>query len=271
MTEDTKARFDAGAEAWAGYNQRPLGRIRREVTWRNLEPHLPAMTDAGDPPRVLDAGGGSGELALLLVQRGYRVWLLDYAPAMLDQARRAARRLPDDVRARLAFCLMSADEASHSFAPQFFDAIACHTLVEYLPKPRDALRGLAGLLRSGGLLSVSFVNRHAEVLRQIWSKADPAGALTKLEDGAFCASLFNLSGVAYTAEEVSAWLGDIGLSITATCGVRTFADYVPRERLNDPEFFDALLRLEAAVASRRPYMLLARYVHLLAQKRLESL
>ena len=92
MNEDTRARFDAGAKTWAGYNAKPLGRIRREVTWCNLVPHLPAVTDAEDPPRVLDAGGGSGELALRLAQRGYRVWLLDYAPAMLHQAQRAARR-----------------------------------------------------------------------------------------------------------------------------------------------------------------------------------
>lgn len=270
MLKDAQARFDAGAEAWARYNQEPLGRIRREVTWHNLAPYLPDVADGQDPPRLLDAGGGSGELALKLAQRGYRVWLLDYAPAMLDQARQAAQALADEVQARLTFCLMPVCDGPDSFAPGFFDAILCHTLIEYVTEPRDTLRGLASLLRGGGLLSISFVNRHAEVLRQVWSRGDPAGALIRLEDGTFCASLFSLSGVAYTAEEVIGWLPGIGLTLTKSFGVRLFADYVQHGRLDEPEFFAALLRLEIAAASHSPYCLLARYAQLLAHKSVEQ-
>ena len=269
MAEDSQARFDTGAQAWANYNQKPMGRIRREVTWHNLLPHLPAITNAADPPRILDAGGGSGELALQLVQRGYRVWLLDYAHAMLDQAQQAAQALPDDVRARLTCHLAPVDDAGLSFAPGFFDAIACHTLIEYLPDPCSTLGRLAGLLRGGGLLSVAFVNRHAGVLRHIWSYGDPAGALANMEGGSFCANLFGLSGMAYGAEEIGAWLAGMGLTVTATCGVRAFADYIPRDRLDDPEFFAALLRLELAAATRAPYCQVARYTHILAHKNLE--
>lgn len=271
MDETTQARFDAGAEAWAGYNQQPLGRIRREVTWHNLAPHLPSMSPctiakAGHSPRVLDAGGGSGGLALRLVRDGYSVWLLDYARAMLDQARQAAQDLPQEARARLNLCPMSANDVARAFAPGFFDAVTCHTLIEYLPDPRSTLCALTSLLSEGGVLSVSFVNHHAQVLRRVWSQVDPAGALVGLEDGTFCATLFGVPGVAYTAEEVTAWLADLGLTVTATYGVRVFADYVPGERLDDPDFFDALLRLELAAATRAPYKLLARYVQVVAQR-----
>jgi S-adenosylmethionine-dependent methyltransferase len=269
MSDDSRARFGAGAEAWAAYNQKPLGRIRREVTWRNLAPHLPAIDGDGPPPRVLDVGGGSGELALRLAQRGYGVWLLDYAPAMLDQARQRASAAREGVRTRLTLCLMTADSATTAFAPGFFDAITCHTLVEYLPEPGDAICGLASLLRSGGIFSLSFVNRHAEVLRQAWTRGDPAGALSKLEQGNFCAGLFDLQGTAYTEEEASGWLRAAGLAITAGYGVRSFADYVPAKRLEDAVFFDALLDLELAAAGRRPYRSMARYVHLIANKEVE--
>ncbi len=269
MEPDAQAHFDAEAAAWARYNRSPLGRIRQELTWHNLAPCLPAVGDTGDPPRVLDAGGGSGELALRLVQRGYRVWLLDYAPAMLDQARRAARTLSDQAQARLTLCQMTADEVTRSFAPGSFDVITCHTLVEYLPEPHDTLRELASLLRDGGLLSLSFVNRHAEVLRQVWKQDDPAGALDKVESGCFCARLFGISARAYTAEEVTAWLVEFGLTVVASRGVRAFADYVPDERLDDPAFFAELLRLEQAAAGRSPYRLIARYVHLLAREDVE--
>jgi len=269
MTENARDRFSAGAEAWIGYNRQPLGRIRHEVTWRNLIPHLPDLVDDEDPPRVLDAGGGSGELALRLAQRGYRVWLLDYAPAMLDHARHAALSLSRDAQARLSFCLLPASEASDAFAPGFFHVITCHTLVEYLHQPQAIIGELAGLLSDGGLLSLSFVNRHAEVLRQVWSRCDPDGALAMLEDGVFCAGLFDILGRAYTTEEVSAWLPPLGLTVTEMCGVRAFADQVPDDRLDDPTFWDALLRLESAAARLDPYRRIARYVHLLAHKNVE--
>jgi 2-polyprenyl-3-methyl-5-hydroxy-6-metoxy-1,4-benzoquinol methylase len=240
-SRDTKSRFEAGAVAWAEYNRQPLGRIRQEVTWHNLLPYLPEIRDVQSPPRLLDAGAGSGELALKLAHRGYRVWLLDDAPTMIELAREAAQRLPDDVRQRLHFCPMSAADASAAFVPGFFDAITCHTLIEYLPHPQDTLGALTGLLRNGGLLSLSFVNRYAEVLRQVLSRADPVGALEKLEQRVFCASLFGVSGQAYTTSEVITWL-------------------------DDPEFLEALIRFESAVADRSPYREIARYSHVLAHK-----
>ncbi len=266
MKPDSRTRFDVGAEAWAEYNQKPLGRIRQEVTWHNLAPNLLDVMDPDCRPRVLDVGGGSGELALRLALHGYSVWLSDYAPAMLGRARQAAQELPDDVRARITFCYLSADETAETFTPKFFDAITCHTLIEFLPDPHASLGALVGLLRDGGVLSVSFVNQHAEVLRHVWSRSDPLAALATLENGCFCATLFDIPGVAYSAESVGAWLCEMGLNVTGLYGIRVFADYVPRERLDDPDFFDALLRLEKAVAARPPYNELARYVQLVAHK-----
>ncbi len=266
MLDDMQARFETAAEDWTRYNREPLGYIRQELTWRGLAPYLPAVTNTESGPRVLDVGSGSGEMALRLVRRGYRVWLVDHAAAMLEQARQAAGSLPEAARARLTFRRLSVVEAYEAFVPGFFDAILCHTLIEYLPDPSDALQGLVFLLRDGGLLSLSFVNRHAEVLRQIWTRDDPCGALAKLEDGTFHAKLFDLQGQAYTAEEVSAWLPPLGLTVTEVFGVRALADQVSPERLADPEFLDALLRLESATAQLDPYRQIARYAHLLARK-----
>jgi S-adenosylmethionine-dependent methyltransferase len=269
MVQEAQARFNAGAVAWAAYNQGPLGRIRQHVTWHDLAPHLPGAGDPTRPWRVLEAGGGSGELAIRLVEQGYHVWLLDYAPAMLDQARQAASVLPDEVSGRLTLCPMAVEDAHTAFPPRFFDIITCHTLIEYLPDPQVALRVLSTLLGEGGLLSVSFVNRHAQVLRQVWSLGDPAGALAALEDDVFCATLFDVPGVAYTAEQVEGWLTTLGLRGITTYGVRVFADFVARHKLDDPGFLEALLRLEEAVAVRAPYQMLARYVHIVACKDIE--
>ncbi len=267
MNQDAQARFDACTATWADYNQQALGRIRHEVSWHNLAPHLPSAAE-GRPLRALDAGGGSGELALRLVESGFHVWLLDYAPAMLDQARQAAHGLPQGTRDRLTLCLAAVEDASRTFSAGFFDVVTCHTLIEYLRNPRPALHALTGLLGQGGLLSVSFVNRHAEVLRWAWSRDDPLGALAQMEADRFHASLFDISGVAYASDEVGEWLEESGLVLTATYGVRAFADFVRHERLEDPDFFDTLLRLEMAACARSPYKLVARYVQLIARKQL---
>jgi S-adenosylmethionine-dependent methyltransferase len=269
MVEAPQPHFDAGADAWAEYKRGPLGRIRQQVTWHNLAPHLPRVGSQDAAVRVLDAGGGSGELALRLLEAGYYVWLLDYAPNMLRQARQAVQALPRPVQDRLTLVALAVDEAPAAFAPCSFDLITCHTLIEYLPDPQATLRALVGLLCPGGVLSLSFVNRHAQVLRRIWSLGDPQGALRALEDGAFCAALFDLPGSAYTAAEVEAWLAPLGLEVVGARGVRVFADYVPRQSLDDPSFLEALLLLEQAVAGRAPFWRLARYVHLISKKDVE--
>jgi hypothetical protein len=115
-------------------------------------------------------------------------------------------------------------------------------------------------------MSVSFVNRHAVVLRRVWACGDPAGARAGLEEGTFHASLFGVPGTAYTAEEVNGWLAATGLAVAARYGVRAFADYVPPDRLHDAEFYDQLLHLELEAAGRTPYMHIARYIQLIAHK-----
>ncbi len=270
MPDETRARFNSGAVALSDYNQQPLGRIRQELTWQNLVRHLPDASGQDPPPTVLDAGGGSGELALRLVRHGYRVWLLDYAPAMLDQARQAAQSLDAEARARLVIGNMAVEDAEQYFDAGFFDVIACHTLLEYLVDPATALGSLAGLLHGGGLVSVSCVNRHAEVLRRVWSRGDPWRALEMLEEAdrprVFRAALFDLQGRAYGAEEVVAWLDAVGFATVAVYGIRVFADFLPSERLHEPGFFEAVLGLETAVADRAPYSRLARYFQLVAHK-----
>ena len=49
------------------------------------------LTDGSHPPRVLDAGCGTGTLALAMAARGWRVTGLDLSEAMLSAARRKDR------------------------------------------------------------------------------------------------------------------------------------------------------------------------------------
>ncbi len=60
MTRSAPQRFDADPRAYAEYLRTPLGRLRSELSWRNLEPHLPRPGTL--PPRALDLGAGTGEM-----------------------------------------------------------------------------------------------------------------------------------------------------------------------------------------------------------------
>src|SRR3954468_22181370 len=55
-----------------------------------LERYLPPP-----PATIADIGGGPGRYAVWLTQRGYRVHLVDPVPLHVEQARLAARELPD--------------------------------------------------------------------------------------------------------------------------------------------------------------------------------
>src|SRR3972149_1150450 len=92
--------FDADAGAYDAYLKPPLGRLRVELTWRSLWRALHRMGPSADhlsaeALHVLDIGGGNGEFAVRLAERGLRVTLLDLSTAMLGLAEARRRSLPE--------------------------------------------------------------------------------------------------------------------------------------------------------------------------------
>jgi 2-polyprenyl-6-hydroxyphenyl methylase/3-demethylubiquinone-9 3-methyltransferase len=105
--------------------------------------------------RVLDVGCGGGLLAEGLARRGAQVCGIDLAPAMIEVARLHAHesQLPIDYR------VCSAEELARSGAAPF-DAITCMELIEHVDDPAALLAALASLLRPGGALFLSTINRN---------------------------------------------------------------------------------------------------------------
>lgn len=105
--------------------------------------------------RVLDVGCGGGLLAEALAQYGAQVTGIDLAPAMIEVARLHAQ----ETHTTIDYQLASAEQlAAHSPAP--FDVITCMELVEHVPDPGALLATLASLLKPGGQLFISTVNRN---------------------------------------------------------------------------------------------------------------
>jgi 2-polyprenyl-6-hydroxyphenyl methylase/3-demethylubiquinone-9 3-methyltransferase len=105
--------------------------------------------------RVLDVGCGGGLLAEALARAGARVTAIDLAPAMIEVARlhAAESALAVDYR------LIAAEEVAAA-EPAAFDVVTCMEMLEHVPDPAAMTATLARLLRPGGALFVSTINRN---------------------------------------------------------------------------------------------------------------
>jgi S-adenosylmethionine-dependent methyltransferase len=260
----SRSAFDAKAEAWDDYTATPLGRLRQELTLHHLAQHLES------PPRrlrVLDAGAGTGSYALPLAQWGHWVCLLDFSAQMLAIARHKVEQVQPSLLEQMEFCCAPVEEASRLFPQDYFDLILCHTLLEYVECAKfQVLQVLTNVLRPGGLLSLFVVNPSADAFRWALVRGNLGKARLALHQQVSAADLFDLPRRTFPQERVQEAMAQANVKVVAEYGVRIFADYLPAEKLADPEFYTHLLELETAAATLLPYRLIARYVLLLGRK-----
>jgi 2-polyprenyl-6-hydroxyphenyl methylase/3-demethylubiquinone-9 3-methyltransferase len=102
---------------------------------------------------VLDIGCGGGLVSEPLARLGARVTGIDPAPESIAVARRhaGAQGLDIDYRAARAEDLVAAGER--------FDAVVCLEVVEHVPDAAAFIGTIAPLVRPGGMLIVSTMNR----------------------------------------------------------------------------------------------------------------
>jgi SAM-dependent methyltransferase len=113
--------------------------VRR--AWRELlAPRLPAGR-----PRVLDAGCGTGSLAVLLADSGADVVGVDSSPRMIDAARAKAAAEGVDV-------VLAVGDAADPPVPGPFDVVLCRHVLWALPDPDAAVARWTGLLARDGRL-----------------------------------------------------------------------------------------------------------------------
>jgi 2-polyprenyl-6-hydroxyphenyl methylase/3-demethylubiquinone-9 3-methyltransferase len=104
--------------------------------------------------RVLDIGCGAGLLSEALAKSGAQVTAIDLAPDLIKVAK--LHRLESGVE--VDYRLQSA-EALAAEAPASFDAVTCMEMLEHVPDPGAILAACATLLKPGGRLVVSTLNR----------------------------------------------------------------------------------------------------------------
>ncbi|MEO7050594.1 MAG: bifunctional 2-polyprenyl-6-hydroxyphenol methylase/3-demethylubiquinol 3-O-methyltransferase UbiG [Rhodanobacter sp.] len=144
------ARFNALAARWwdPDGESRPL---------HDLNPVRAAYIDARSElrgARVADVGCGGGLLSETLARAGARVTAIDLGQKVIEIARLHLHESQLDIDYRVqASAALAADE------PASFDAVCCMELIEHVPDPAALVSDLASMLKPGGRLFMSTINR----------------------------------------------------------------------------------------------------------------
>jgi 2-polyprenyl-6-hydroxyphenyl methylase/3-demethylubiquinone-9 3-methyltransferase len=105
--------------------------------------------------QVLDVGCGGGLLAETLARAGAHVTAIDLAPSMVETARLHALEagLTIDYRVDDAERLLNTQSGK-------YDVVTCMEMLEHVPDPAASMTVLGKLVRPGGDLFVSTINRN---------------------------------------------------------------------------------------------------------------
>lgn len=231
------------------------GQVRLAVVWRDLQQAIPSLVDR--PERVLDIGGGLGQMGCRLAGLGHHVTLVDPSHEMLDLARSHWRRegqdLPDDqiIQARWQ------DLPSLSLAPA--PLVLFHAVLEWLAEPLVALRAVGDQVAEDGFFSVLFYNANAVLQTHLLR-----GNFDVVKSGMLGSRGKTLTPLRpLYPEAVIDAVTAAGFEIVIHSGARTFTDHADARATAD---VDELIAMELAMSRRPPFRDLARYVHLLCRK-----
>ncbi|GLZ40170.1 methyltransferase [Actinokineospora sp. NBRC 105648] len=220
---------------------------------------------AGEAPRVLDVGGGSGVLAVALAAEGCSVTVVEPSPNALATLHRRAQEA--GVADRITAVQGDSDALDQLVGAGSADLVLAHGLLEVVDDPAVTVTALAGALAPGGVLSVLVANRFAAVLHRAISGRlvdarrlldDPAGTLGG--PGEALLRRFDVEGL-------RALLAGGGLAVELIQGHSVVADLVTGSVLEaNPGGPDALAELELVAAVTPPLRDIATRLHGVARR-----
>ncbi|MCE7007528.1 methyltransferase domain-containing protein [Kibdelosporangium philippinense] len=239
--------------------------MRPDAVRRVLYAELAAVRDrrAGEPPRVLDVGGGSGVWAVPLAAAGCAVTVVDPSPNALATLHRRAQEagVVDSITAYQG----DSDALAQLVPAGSVDLVLGHGLLEVVDDPKTTISAMAEATAPGGLVSVLVANRYAAVLhRAITGRLVEARRL--LDDPAGQLAEETLSR-RYDIAGLKQLLVDGGLSVELVQGHGVVSDLVPGSVLeSNPGAAEALAQLELAASTTSPLLDVAARLHALGRR-----
>ncbi len=235
------------------------GKIRLSVIERDLKEHCARAVQAAgkDQMVILDAGCGHGPVSLKMARHGHHIDLCDISQNMLDLAGKTVEAQGLDERVTFIHGDVHSLDPS-AYGP--YDLILCHAVLDWVPDPPDMLRHLSGLIKPGGILSLTFYNLDGfifkNLLRANYKK------IKKEDFKGFRGSL--TPTFPRRSEDVYGWLSGLPVDILCHSGIRVFHDYIldPGFQNQDP---DSVVELELKFSRQPPFRDMGRYQHIMAR------
>lgn len=233
------------------------GIVRLEVIKHELIENIPELSEKQEL-KILDAGGGMGQIAIWLAEKGHKIKLCDISEKMLDIA-------GDGIKAK---CLDNQIDIINTplqklpriFGLEHFDIILLHGVIEWMEKPLSAIQLLFPLLKRNGVLSLLHFNKEKLIL--------------KLGINGLCAQA--ISGKpktkrALTPEnplsqyEILPLLRKLGFKSILKSGVRIFYNFFTEQTPENIELKEAI-ELELAYNKIEPFASLGEHTHYTCRK-----
>lgn len=238
----------------------PRGAIRLAILQDDLAPLITPPAPSKRPLRILDAGGGLGQMSIWMAQQGHQVVLAEPSAEMLQRAESDIQRVGLEDSIHLVQASVQEMAARGGCGP--FDLITFHAVLEWLAEPRVVLGQLLNCLRPGGWLSLMFFSEHSTVMRRLI-----AGDFEVLRQGTVADH--GKQGLAPISplrpEEVKEWLHEMNMVLETWSGIRCFYDYMHHD-IRKKADMETVLPLERHYSRLEPWRSLARYQHMLCWK-----
>ena len=150
------------------------------------------------------------------------------------------------------------------FADEPFDFIICHNVLEYTEDRADIVREFARVLKPHGKISIVKHNRTGRVMQMIvlLNDFEKANSLLSGNDG--MASKYGAIHY-YEDADIENWCPE--LTITQTCGIRTFWDMQQNQEIHkDAGWQEKMIEIEMRVSDKKEYQDIAFFHHLILAK-----
>ncbi|MBQ45488.1 MAG: SAM-dependent methyltransferase [Porticoccaceae bacterium] len=227
------------------------GEIRLAVIWRDLN-QLMALKVMGKPIRILDIGGGLGQLSTKLSLMGHQVSYNDISCSMMIEAQKLAKK--NDQLNNIDWHNCPYQDLSPEILGRF-DLVMCHAVIEWLAHPDKLIEALTLLKAENGVISLTFYNQNSLIYRNLLK------GNFKLLEREFNADPGSLTPhTPFLPESVLLWIKANNLEILKSSGIRVFFDYIASLKgghLNDVE----LISKELEYSEIEPFKSLGRYIH----------